>query len=151
MSIRILLGSSSDMEHARVIQDFAEEYGVKTHITVASAHKVPEMVVKLVEDINALTEPTVVITIVGMSNGLGGVVAGGCVHPVISCPAFKDHADYLVNIHSSVQMPSDVPAMTVIHPKNAALAALRILAESDAKLQEKLLKRIKDLKATYKL
>ncbi len=151
MSIRILLGSSSDMEHARIIEDFAEEYGVKTRITVASAHKVPEMVVKLVEDINALTEPTVVITIVGMSNGLGGVVAGGCVHPVISCPAFKDHADYLVNIHSSVQMPSDVPAMTVIHPKNAALAALRILAESDDKLRAKLLKRIKDLKATYKL
>ncbi len=116
---------------------------------MASAHKVPEKVVKIIDKLNANTHPTVVITCVGMSNGLGGVVAGSCVHPVVNCPPFKDHDDYLVNVHSSLQMPSEVPVMTVLNPKNAALSALRILAESDGVLKKKLLERIQKVKAEY--
>lgn len=149
MHVAILLGSQSDMEHAQTIADLLKEFDVPSEIIVASAHKVPEKVVEQIEKLNARTDPTVVITAVGMSNGLGGVVAGGCVHPVIACPVFKDHADYLTNIHSSLQMPSDVPVLTVLHPKNAALCALRIFAEGDAALKAKLLKRIEKIKAGY--
>ena len=145
----ILLGSKSDTEHAQKIADILNEYGVRTEIIVASAHKVPEKVVKVIEEINASSEPTVVMTVVGMSNGLGGVVAGSCVHPLINCPPFKDHDDYMVNIHSSLQMPSDVPVMTVLNYKNAALSALRIFAQSDAGLKKKLMERIEKLKAEY--
>ncbi len=149
MHVAIILGSKSDMEHAQKIADFLKDFDVQSEIIVASAHKVPEKVVEIIDTLNARKDATVVITVVGMSNGLGGVVAGGCVHPVIACPPFKDHADYLVNVHSSLQMPSDVPVMTVLHPKNAALSALRILGESDAGLKEKLLKRIVKIKAEY--
>ncbi len=46
-------------------------------------------------------------------------------------------------------MPSDVPVMTVMHPKNAALCALRILGESDSALKAKLMKRIEKIKGEY--
>ena len=122
---------------------------MESEIIVASAHKVPEKVSAHLERLNGRSDPTVVITVVGKSNGLAGVVAGGCVHPVLTCPPFKDDADYLVNVHSSLQMPSDVPVMTVLHPTNAALAALRILGESDKALKEKLLARIAKVKSGY--
>jgi 5-(carboxyamino)imidazole ribonucleotide mutase len=149
MFVPIILGSKADTEHAQKIADVLKEYGVRSEIIVASAHKVPEKVVKLINELNASKEPVVVITVVGMSNGLAGVVAGSCVHPVINCPPFKDLDDYFVNIHSSLQMPSDVPVGTVLNPKNAALTALRIFAENDDDLRKKLLERIKKIQSEY--
>lgn len=149
MFVAFLLGSKTDVDFAQTIADMLKEYGVPSEIIVASAHKVPEKVVKEVEKLNARKDPTVVITVVGMSNGLGGVVAGSCVHPVINCPPYKDMHEYMIDIHSNLRMPSDVPAGTVLHPKNAALLALRILGESDEKLKQKLMDRIKKIKAEY--
>lgn len=149
MHVAFLLGSKTDTEFAQKIADMLTEYGVPSEIIVASAHKVPEKVIKEIDKLNARKDPTVVITVVGMSNGLGGVTAGSCVHPVINCPPYKDLTEYLVDIHSNLRMPSDVPVMTVMHPKNAALCALRILGESDAALKAKLMKRIEKIKAEY--
>ncbi len=149
MHVSILLGSKTDMDHAQKIADFLKEYRVESEIIVASAHKVPEKVVVIIDKLNARTDATVVIAVVGMSNGLAGVLAGGCVHPVIACPPFKDHTDYLVNVHSSLQMPSDVPVMTVLNAKNAALSALRILGEGNEELKKNLLQRIAKIKAEY--
>ncbi len=148
-SVFFLLGSKVDVEFAQNIADMLKEYGVDSEIIVASAHKVPELVVKHIDRINARTEPTVVITCVGMSNGLGGVAAASLVHPLVNCPPFKDLADYQVNIHSSLQMPSDVPVMTVLNPKNAALCALKILGGSDAKIRAQIAKRIAKVKSEY--
>lgn len=149
MYVPFLLGSKADTEYAEKIADFLKDFGVKTEIIVASAHKVPEKVIKVVETLNASKEPTVVITVVGMCNGLGGVVAGSCVHPVINCPPYKDLHEYQADIHSNLRMPSDVPVMTVLNQKNAALCALRIFAEGDPALKEKLMERIKKIKAEY--
>ncbi len=148
-AVTFLLGSKVDTEFAEKIAAYLTEYGVMSEIIVASAHKVPEKVIEVIEKLNKRTEPTVVITCVGMSNGLGGVVAGSCVHPVVNCPPYKDLTEYQVDLSSNLRMPSDVPVMTVLHPKNAALSALRILAESDKALQQKLLERIKKIKAEY--
>ena len=149
MHVAFLLGSKTDIEFTQKIADLLKEFGVASEIIVASAHKVPEKVIEEIKKLNARKDPTVVITVVGMSNGLGGVVAGSCVHPVINCPPYKDLNEYMADIHSNLRMPSDVPAMTVINYKNAALCALRILGESDAKLKEKLMKRIEKIKAEY--
>lgn len=148
-TVTFLLGSKVDTEFAKKIAEILTEYGVTSEIVVASAHKVPEKVVQVIEKLNARTEPTVVVTCVGMSNGLGGVVAGSCVHPVVNCPPHATLEEYMVDIHSSLRMPSDVPVMTVAGAKNAAIATLRILAEADKALQKKLLERIKKMKAEY--
>ncbi|PIQ76940.1 5-(carboxyamino)imidazole ribonucleotide mutase [Candidatus Peregrinibacteria bacterium CG10_big_fil_rev_8_21_14_0_10_49_24] len=149
MKVTFLLGSESDKEYAQKIADMLSEFGVPSEILVASAHKVPEKVVEIVEKLNADPQPQVVITVVGMSNGLGGVVAGSCVHPVVNCPPFTSLEEYMVDLNSSLRMPSDVPVMTVLNPKNAALSAIKILAESDAALRKKVENRIADVKAKY--
>jgi len=148
-TITFLLGSTVDTDFAKSIAKILDEYGVSSEIIVASAHKVPEKVVEIIAKLNARTEPTVVITCVGMSNGLAGVVAGSCVHPVVNCPPHATLDEYIVDIHSSLRMPSDVPVMTVTGVKNGAIAALRILGESDKALQAKLLERIKKIKEGY--
>lgn len=148
-TVTFLLGSKVDIDFAKKIAAVLDEYSVSSEIIVASAHKVPEKVVTIIERLNKQTEPTVVITCVGMSNGLAGVVAGSCVHPVVNCPPHATLDEYMVDMHSSLRMPSDVPVMTVTNYKNAALATLRILAESDKKLQKKLIERIEKIKGEY--
>lgn len=143
------MGSKSDENHARKIIDILSRYGVKTELYVASAHKVPELVLDIVDDFNKSSEEICIITIAGRSNGLSGVVAANSVHPVIACPPFSDKADYLVNIHSSVMMPSDTPAMVVVDPQNAAMAALRILALTDKKLRKQVAEHINDVKESF--
>lgn len=149
MHVILFLASKSDADFVKPMEDIFKEFGVPTKTVMASAHKAPGKVVKIVEELNAMKEPTVVITVVGMSNGLGGVVAGTCIHPVINCPPHKDLDEYHTDIHSSLRMPSDVPALTVLHPKNAALAAVRILAEGDAGLRKKIEERLAKIQAGY--
>src|SRR3989338_697746 len=149
MHVILFLASKSDADFVKPMEDILKEFGVPVKTVMASAHKVQDKVVKIVEELNAMTEPTVVITVVGMSNGLGGVVAGTCIHPVINCPPHKDLDEYHTDIHSSLSMPSDVPALTVIHPKNAALAAGRILAEGNAELRKKVEERLAKIQSAY--
>jgi 5-(carboxyamino)imidazole ribonucleotide mutase len=149
MHVILFLASASDAEFIKPAEDILREFGVPTKTVTASAHKVPAKVVEIVNGLNASTEPTVVITVVGMSNGLGGVVAGTCVHPVINCPPYKTLEEYRIDIHSNLRMPSDVPALTVLSAKNAALAAVRILAEGNAELRKKIEERMAKIQAGY--
>ncbi|MDP7454926.1 MAG: AIR carboxylase family protein, partial [Candidatus Peribacteraceae bacterium] len=80
---------------------------------------------------------------------LGGVVAGSSVHPVITCPPAQSLEEFQVDLNSSLRMPSDVPVMTVLHPKNAALSAVRILSEGDETLRAKVKARIEEVKEKY--
>jgi 5-(carboxyamino)imidazole ribonucleotide mutase len=143
------MGSKSDEAHARKIAEHLDRFGVKSELYVCSAHKVPELVLDIVNDFNKTNDDICYITIAGRSNGLSGVVAANSVHPVIACPPFSDKADYLANIHSSVQMPSDTPAMTVIDPQNAAMAAIRILALTDKGLRKQIAQHINEVKEAF--
>lgn len=149
MKVTFLLGSNSDEDYAKKIADVLKEFDVPSDVIVASAHKVPEKVVEEIEKINADPQPQVIITVVGMSNGLAGVVAGGCIHPVVNCPPMETLEEYIVDLNSSLRMPSDVPVMTVLNQKNAALAAVKILAETDESLQQKVRDHIANVKAKY--
>jgi phosphoribosylaminoimidazole-succinocarboxamide synthase len=123
----VIAGSESDSPHVEKILAVLKQHNVPYSAIYASAHKQPKVVVDLIDEYNQSLEPVVWITVAGRSNALSGVVASNTKWPVIACPPFKDYSDYLVNIHSSLQMPSNVPAMTVVDPGNAALAAVRIL------------------------
>lgn len=148
MFVPILLGSESDRDHTKKITDELDRFGVPHEVRVISAHKVPELCVEYVREMNK-KENVVYITCAGRSNGLSGVISGSAFHPVIACPPFSDKADYLANIHSSVLMPGDTPAMTVVDPKNAALAAVKILALKDASLRKKVEERIAAVKKSF--
>lgn len=126
MIVPIFMGSESDRPFAEKITAKLDELNVPYEIYAASAHKDPLVVLENLKKYEQ-TEKVCFITIAGRSNALSGFVAGNCNHPVIACPPHKDKMDYLVNIHSTLQMPSNTPAMCVLDPGNAAIAAYRIV------------------------
>lgn len=125
--IAIIMGSPSDLEHCKKIQNFIEKYNVMTDLRVVSAHKNGEEIMNMTKEYNYSIEPGAIIAVAGRSNGLGGALAFNMNIPVFNCPPFKDTSDIMVNINSSLIMPSKTPAATVIHPDNVAYAALRSL------------------------
>lgn len=149
MIVPILLGSESDKDFAKKITDGLDKWGIEYNLKVASAHKVPEKVLDIVTNYNTSTEPVCYITIAGRSNGLSGVTAANSIHPVIACPPFKDKDDMNTNINSTLQMPSDTPVLTVVDPQNAVMAVVRIFANQNEELREKLKEYIKNLKSSF--
>ncbi|MBI2453224.1 AIR carboxylase family protein [Candidatus Peregrinibacteria bacterium] len=150
MLVPILLGSEKDKTFAEKITVHLDEFSIPYKVMVASAHKVPELVMEIVQKYNASLGPICYITIAGRSNGLSGLVAANSVHPCIACPPFADKEDIMLNLYSSVIMPTDTPVMTVIDPQNAALAAIRILALKNKELLQKIEKRIQSIKRSFK-
>jgi 5-(carboxyamino)imidazole ribonucleotide mutase len=120
------MGSTSDEPHAKKITDKLDEYGITWEQHAASAHKNPLKVLEILEN-NIDGKDIVYITIAGRSNALSGFVAANCEFPTLGCPPFSDKTDMLVNIHSTLQMPSNTPVLTILDPGNCALAVKRIL------------------------
>jgi len=125
--VSIVMGSPTDEEHAKKIREYLKPFPVMTEMRVVSAHKNGEEIIALAKEYNNSIEPAVVIAVAGRSNGLGGALAANLNIPVINCPPFKDNVDMMVNVNSSLMMPGNTPALTVVSPDNAAMAALRCL------------------------
>ena len=125
MKAILIMGSTSDEHHAKIITDKLDEYGISWEQHAASAHKQPLKVLEILND-NKNKESIVYITIAGRSNALSGFVAANSNFPTLGCPPFSDKSDMLVNIHSTLQMPSNTPVLTIIDPGNCALAVKRI-------------------------
>jgi|TARA_Y100000782_G_scaffold85542_1_gene92767 5-(carboxyamino)imidazole ribonucleotide mutase len=125
MKAVIIMGSTSDEPHAKKITDKLDEYGITWEQYAASAHKEPLKVLEIL-DTNKDGNDIVYITIAGRSNALSGFVAANSEFPTLGCPPFSDKADMLVNIHSTLQMPSNTPVLTILDPGNCALAVKRI-------------------------
>ena len=125
-----------------------KSWGVDSEYIVASAHKVPEKAFEIIQK-NNKEEDLVYVTVAGRSNALSVVVSANSVHPVIACPPFKDKVDFMVNINSSLNMPSDTPAMTVLDRLNVIQAVLRIFALKNPELKVKILQRIEKIKESF--
>ena len=126
MKAVIIMGSTSDEPHAKKITDKLDEYDITWEQYAASAHKEPLKVLDILNG-NKDGKDIVYITIAGRSNALSGFVAANSKFPTLACPPFADKTDMLVNIHSTLQMPSNTPVLMVIEPGNCALAVKRIL------------------------
>ena len=127
MKTVLILGSASDEGHAKKITDSLDEFGIKWEQHVASAHKQPQRVLEILQA-NAEENSIVYVTIAGRSNALSGFVAANSEFPTLGCPPFSDKVDMFVNVHSTLQMPSKTPVLTVLDPGNCALAVKRIFA-----------------------
>ncbi len=125
--VALVMGSAMDMDHATKLKKLIEQYDIRVMLQVMSAHKNGEVIGDLAERLNSSVEPGAVIAIAGLSNGLGGALSANLNIPVINCPPFKNEADIILNVNSSLMMPSKAPASTVIKPANAVQAALRAL------------------------
>ncbi|VVC02597.1 N5-carboxyaminoimidazole ribonucleotide mutase [Candidatus Bilamarchaeum dharawalense] len=133
--VLILSGSKSDEEIAKQAMDVLNAFGVPCRYEVASAHRNPEKVERLVAESTA----KVFIAIAGLSAALPGVVASRTTKPVIGVPV-NSALNGMDALFSIAQMPPNVPVACVGigMGKNAALLAIQILALSDQDLLAKL-------------
>ena len=123
------MGSKSDLPHAEKVAETLKEFGVDYEMRVASAHRTPEKVMKIVGEVE--NEAVVLVGVVGLSNALSGMLAGISTLPVITLPTTPE------DVMASLRMPPGVAHATVLDPKNAALMAIKILALQDPALKKK--------------
>lgn len=139
MDVQIVLGSISDKEIAKKAVDVFKEFGVEYDVAVASAHRTPLRVEKIIEEAHE-KGVKVFIAIAGLAAHLPGVVASKTVKPVIGVPV-DSNLDGMDALLSIVQMPPGIPVACVGigRGENAALLACEIMgAAGDESMQEKL-------------
>ncbi|MFO8051488.1 MAG: 5-(carboxyamino)imidazole ribonucleotide mutase [Thermoplasmatota archaeon] len=132
--VHIMMGSASDLPVARRSVKVLEEFEVPYSVTVASAHRTPQLVKDTVKGSSA----RVFIAIAGLSAALPGVIAAHTQMPVIGVPVSgKMNMDAILSI---VQMPPGIPVggVGLDRGDNAALLAVRVLATSNTDMVRKL-------------
>ncbi|HYB79111.1 MAG TPA: 5-(carboxyamino)imidazole ribonucleotide mutase [Thermoplasmata archaeon] len=124
MKVTVLVGSKSDLEVAEKVRARLDEFHIPCSVHVASAHRTPDKVDRLVHD----PETDVFIAIAGLSAALPGVVAARTLKPVVGVPLHRGLG--LDSLLSVVQMPPGIPvaAVGLDAAENAALLATAILA-----------------------
>lgn len=129
------MGSGSDETFSLDIETALKGFGVKYEVRVASAHKTPKKLLQLLAECEASEDRIVYITVAGRSNALSGFVDANTVHPVIACPPYSTKFSG-ADLYSSLRMPSGVCPLVVLEPASAALAAIKILALGNPRLEE---------------
>jgi 5-(carboxyamino)imidazole ribonucleotide mutase len=139
--VGILMGSKSDWETMQSTAKLLEEFSVPHEANVASAHRSPQSVTDYVTTAEK-RGLEVIIAAAGLAAHLPGVVAAQTLLPVLGVPMHGNALGGLDALLSMVQMPGGVPVGTLAigshGAKNAALLAIRILANSRPELREKL-------------
>ena len=136
MKVVILSGSPSDAEWVDKIASYLERLEVPTIKRVGSAHRVPEHVLELLRAYDTDEDPTVFITVAGMSDALSGLTDANVVSPVIACPPKSEDFAGL-DVLSSLRTPPGVAPIVALQPANAAIGAAKILGLSDPDLAKR--------------
>jgi phosphoribosylaminoimidazole carboxylase PurE protein len=126
--VLILMGSDSDAPVMQGAVDVLKEFGISSEMTVASAHRSPARVMRLVNEAPGRGVKVFIVG-AGAAAHLAGVVAAHTILPVIGVPIDSSALKGLDALLSTVQMPPGVPvaAVGVDNAKNAAVLAARIL------------------------
>ena len=139
--VQILMGSNSDAPVMRRAVEVLDVLGVTSHMTVASAHRSPARVQRIIEEAPS-GGVKVFIVGAGAAAHLAGVVAAHSALPVIGVPIDSSPLKGWDALLATVQMPPGVPVATVsvgsAGAVNAAVLAAQILALSDARVAERL-------------
>ncbi len=143
--VGIVLGSRSDVEHAKKISAILNELDIPHEVTVASAHRTPGDVSSY--SLKAMDRGIrVIIAIAGLSAALPGVIAAHTILPVIGVPVVSGSLAGLDALLSITQMPPGVPVASVgiNGSRNAALLAARMISQSDEKTLSRLTEWLKN-------
>ncbi len=139
----VVMGSDKDLEFCREVAKTLKVLGVDYDFRVASAHKTPEKVLAILKEFEG--EKIVYVTVAGRSNALSAFVDANTSKPVIACPPYSEKFGG-ADIYSTLRVPSGIGTTVTIEPEGAAIAAAKILALEDAKLE----KRVKDYQLAKK-
>ncbi|THB75395.1 MAG: phosphoribosylamine--glycine ligase [Desulfobulbaceae bacterium] len=141
IKVGILMGSDSDLPVMQAAVDVLKSMGVGVEITVASAHRTPERVMKYTAEAPK-RGLKLIIAGAGMAAHLAGVIASHTDLPVIGVPLDASPLGGMDALLATVQMPPGVPVATMgigkAGAKNAAVFAVRMLALEDQKLAKRL-------------
>ncbi|MBS44817.1 MAG: 5-(carboxyamino)imidazole ribonucleotide mutase [Nocardioides sp.] len=147
--VGIVMGSDSDWPVMKAAAEALEEFEIAFEADVVSAHRMPEEMLAYGRDA-ADRGLQVVIAGAGGAAHLPGMLASVTPLPVIGVPVPLRTLDGLDSLLSIVQMPAGVPVATVAvgGARNAGLLAVRVLAATDAGLQDRMRTFQAELKAT---
>jgi 5-(carboxyamino)imidazole ribonucleotide mutase len=141
--VGVIMGSKSDWEYMTAAAEVLEELQVSHEVRIMSAHRTPDITL----DYSAKAAGRGLRAIIAGAGGaahLAGVVAAKTILPVIGVPMPTTSLNGIDSLLSIVQMPKGVPVATMAIGKagaaNAGLLAAQIIALSDAKLGDRLVK-----------
>jgi phosphoribosylamine--glycine ligase len=141
LQVMILIGSPNDAPVMQGALAVLKELGVSAEMTVASAHRSPERVRRLIGEAGARGVGVFIVG-AGAAAHLAGVVAAHVTRPVIGVPIDSSALKGLDALLSTVQMPPGVPVATVSIGRpgatNAGVLAAQILALGDESLAARL-------------
>src|SRR5436190_23253162 len=141
IDVLILMGSDSDAAVMSAARDALSGFGLTSEMTVASAHRSPARVLRLVEEAPARGVKVFIVG-AGAAAHLAGVVAAHTTQPVIGVPIDSSALNGLDALLSTVQMPPGVPVATVAIGKpgatNAGVLAAQMIALGDAAVGKRL-------------
>src|SRR3954471_16713817 len=139
--VLILMGSDSDAPVMQAAVDTLREFDITSEMTVASAHRSPARVMRLVDEAPGRGVKVFIVG-AGAAAHLAGVVAAHTILPVVGVPIDSSALKGMDALLSTVQMPPGVPVATVSIGKpgatNAAVLAAQILAVGDPSMARKL-------------
>jgi phosphoribosylamine--glycine ligase len=141
ISVLILMGSDSDAPVMQGAVEILRELQIPCEMTVASAHRSPERVTRLVSEAPGRGVKVFIVG-AGAAAHLAGVVAAHTTMPVIGVPIDSSALKGWDALLSTVQMPPGVPVATVSIGKpgatNAGVLAAQILAVGDPAIADRL-------------
>ena len=139
--VGVVMGSKSDWSTMQHAAEVLEQFGVPHERRVVSAHRTPQWMVRYAREAEQ-RGLKVIIAGAGGAAHLPGMIASLTTVPVLGVPVQSRALSGLDSLLSIVQMPGGVPVGTMAigqsGAKNAALLALRILANEDQSLREQL-------------
>ena len=139
--VGIIMGSKSDWETMQHAAQLLAQFGVPHESRVVSAHRTPDVMNDYAKSAQS-RGLQVIIAGAGGAAHLPGMVASQTLLPVLGVPVQSRALSGLDSLLSIVQMPGGVPVGTLAigeaGAKNAALLAIRMLANHDEGLRKKL-------------
>ncbi len=139
--VLILMGSDSDASIMKSAVEMLDQFGISNEMTVASAHRSPARVLRLVEEADGRGVQVFIVG-AGAAAHLAGVVAAHTTKPVIGVPIDATALSGMDALLATVQMPPGVPVATMAIGKagatNAAVMTAQILAVSESAVADKL-------------
>jgi phosphoribosylamine--glycine ligase len=145
IDVLILMGSDSDAPTMSAAVEVLTHLGLKSEMTVASAHRSPARVMRLVAEAPGRGVKVFIVG-AGAAAHLGGVVAAHTTLPVIGVPIDSSALNGLDALLSTVQMPPGVPVATVSIGKPGATNAGILAAQMIALAVPAVAARLKDYK-----
>lgn len=140
------MGSKSDLEFCKKIESTLVSYSIQCDLRIASAHRTPEFLLRMLRDYSTSGDQIVAVTVAGLSDALSGVVAAQRLFPVVACPPDLEKFNH-DKVFSSAYTPSDVPVAFVNDPTKAAHFVAQIFALTNKQLADTITRTLQDKKA----